>query len=377
MKQEEKGFTMIEMLISTTMLLLIMYSVFMMIEFQMEFSKTQQARTRLVQESRYLLSTFSSDLKNAGAVLTLAHTGGFLTKPPYFNGVFPINGVDTGTADTYPDGIIIASADPDAVTTLSQALTPVAGGDIPVNETLVISPALPWAQGDKGIIMGIDGYYIFSVGSVGASGNTLTMEGGAIYYSGMLNSPAAPTGTSTGYVDTPPAEGTGDGIEYPLNAPVMRLTNFGIYLVNERYDKKLEKNVREFIKVTDANGDTSGDFLSSGSSCIKGVIAENIWDFQISYFCYPNYPDHTMKDEYFAPGSTGTNEELLKGIRDRILKEILVSVVALSPKHAGKGKFTNQVPGIGDCSGYTLPLGKYNYQLFNLNIDPRNFNISI
>ena len=157
----------------------------------------------------------------------------------------------------------------------------------------------------------------------------------------------------------------------------MRLTNFGIYLVNERYDKKLEKNVRELIKVTDANGDTSGDFLSSGSSCIKGVIAENIWDFQISYFCYPNYPDHTMKDEYFAPGSTGTNEDLLKGIRDRILKEILVSVVALSPKHAGKGKFTNQVPGIGDCSGYTLPLGKYNYQLFNLNIDPRNFNISI
>lgn len=375
MKQDEKGFTMLEMLISTTLLLLIMYSVFMMIEFQMEFSRTQEARTRLTQESRYLLTSFSSDLKNAGAVLTLAHTGGFLTRPPYFNGVFPINGVEAGTADTYPDGIIIASADPDAVTTLTQAFTPSGGGDIPVQGTLVKTPALPWAQGDKGIIMGVNGYYVFSVSSV--SDYTITMDGNAVYYSGMLDSPTTTTGTITGYVDTPHADGTGDGIEYPVNAPVMRLTNFGIYLVDERYDNKLEKNVRELVKVTDANGDTSGNFLSSGSSCIKGVIAENIWDFQISYFCFPNYPDNTMKNEYYAPGSTGTNIDLLEEIRVRSLKEILVHVVALSPKHGGKGDFINQVPEIGDCRGYTLPSGKYNYQLFNLNIDPRNFNISI
>jgi type II secretory pathway pseudopilin PulG len=382
MKKEEKGFTLVEVLISTTLLIIVMYSVFMMIEFQMEFSRTQQAKTRLQQESRYLLSSFAADLKNAGAILTLTHTGGFLANAPYFNGIFPINGVDAGTADDYPDGIIVASADPDATTTLSQAFTPSAGGTIPVTRTLVTdslsgSTYQPWLAEDMGIIVGINGYYIFRVATIGTDNLSITMGENAVYYSGLLNSNSASSGTTTGYVDTPASFGTGDTLNYPQNAPVMRLTNFGIYLVDERFDYKQKRNVRELIKITDANGDTSGNFLTSGSSCIKGVIAENIWDFQISYFCYPNYPDHTVINEYFSAGSSGTFADLLAEIRSRSLKEIVVNVVALSDTHAGKGTFSNQVPSLGDAAGYTLPTGKYNYQIFNLSIDPRNYNISL
>lgn len=380
MKKEEKGFTLVEMLISTTLLLIVMYSVFMMVEFQMEYAKTRQAQTRLQQESRYLLSSFSADLKNAGAILTLAHTGGFLAKAPYFNGIYPINGVDLGTQDDYPDGIIVASADPDATTTLSQPYAPSGGGTIPVTRTLVTDSLSgttyqPWLEKDKGIIVGENGYYIFTVSSV--QDYSITMGDTPVYYSGLLNSNSTKTGTTTGYIDTPDAMGTGDTLTYPENAPVMRVTNFGIYLVDERYDAKLKRNVRELIKVTDANGDTSGNFLSTGSTCIKGVIAENIWDFQISYFCFPNYPDHTVRNEYFTAGATGDFAGLLSEIRVKSLKEIVVNVVAISGKHGGKGTFTNQVPALGDSGSYTLPIGKYNFQVFNITIDPRNYNISM
>lgn len=375
MKKEEKGFTLVEMLVSTMLLVLIMYSVFMMIDFQMEFSKTQQAQTRMQQESRYLLTSFAADLKNAGAILTLAHTGSFLADTPYFNGIFPINGVDAGTNDTYPDGIIIAAGDPDAVTSLTAAVALSPGATLPVKSTAVVSPALPWSPSDKGILISSDGYYVFSVASVGTDGSSITMASTPVYYSGMLNSPVTQAGTSTGYVDS--ATNTGDSLTYPMNAPVMRLSNFGIYLVDERFDAKLNRNIRQLVKVNDANGDTGGDFLSSSSSAIKGVIAENIWDFQISYFCYPNYPDHTVKNEYFTDNSTGNYNDLMVEIRGRSLKEIVVNVVALSEEHAGKGTFTLNVPQIGDCSGYILPTGKYNYQIFTLSIDPRNFNISL
>lgn len=375
MKKEENGFTLIEMLVSTMLLVLIMYSVFMMIDFQMEFSKTQQAQTRLQQESRFLLTSFAADLKNAGAILTLAHTGSFLADTPYFNGVFPINGVDAGTDDDYPDGIIIAAGDPDAVTSLTTAITISAGAPLPVKSTAVLSPAQPWSAGDKGIVIAAAGYYVFSVASVGTDGASITMAGTPVYYSGLLNSPTTQAGTSTGYVDS--AVNTGDSITYPVNAPVMRLSNFGIYLVDERFDYKLNRNIRQLVKVSDANGDSGGDFLSTSSPAIKGVIAENIWDFQISYFCYPNYPDHTVKNEYFTANPSGNYNDLLVEIRGRSLKEIVVNVVALSDEHAGKGKFNLNVPQLGDSSGYTLPSGKYNYQIFSLSIDPRNYNISL
>ncbi|MCK4763934.1 MAG: prepilin-type N-terminal cleavage/methylation domain-containing protein [Candidatus Aminicenantes bacterium] len=371
--KKTQGFSIVEMLISTTLILVVMYSVFMLLEFHGELSKTQQARTRLQQESRFLLTNFASDLKNAGAILTLVHTGGFLAQAPFFNGVYPINGNFSGV-DQYPDGIIIASGDPYAVTKLAAPAVPSGGSSLQVDSTQVEYPADPWAQGDKGILVGADGYYVFEVQSVTA--NSIAMRSAPVYYSGLLNSPQTPQNTDTGYVDT--VTTAGNSVTYPNKAPVIRLTDFGIYLVNERFNSKTKRTMRELIKVTDSNG-AGGNFLAESNQAEKGVIAENIWDFQVSYVCYPNYPDHTVKNSYFSPDSTGgTFTDLMDEINTRALKEIVINVVALSDEYAGKGYFDKlNVPTIGDRASYTLPAGKYTYQLFTLNIAPRNYNISI
>ncbi len=366
MNQEQaKGFTLVEMLISTSLMVVIMLSVFLIVTFHIDMSKTQDARVRLQQESRFFLSSFASDLKNAGAVLSIANTPGFLSSFAYFNGIYPLN------SSTYADGIIVATGDPQAVTTLTQEYTP--GNPLIVKDTVVPYPAVSWSPGDKGIVIGTTGYYIFAVESVDVS--SITPRDAPVYYSGMLNSPQTTSGTNTDYVDS--SSPSGDGITYPINAPVIRLSDFSIYLVDERDDLIQGRKIRELVRVTDANGDSSGSFLSPTSAAVKGVIAENIWDFQVSYICYPNFPDDSVKNIYFTISSPGSLDDLLTDIQTKALKEIRVNVVALTDEYAGKGTFTLQVPDIGDRNKYNLPVGKYTYKVFTLTIEPRNFNIML
>ena len=109
---KRKGFSLVEAMVVLVLMLIIMSAVYMMIMYYRDVSGTEQARVRQTQESRFLLSVFSSELKNAGAVMTLVNTGGFLTMPPYFNGIYPLNNTDV------PDGVIVASGDPNAVSKL-------------------------------------------------------------------------------------------------------------------------------------------------------------------------------------------------------------------------------------------------------------------
>jgi prepilin-type N-terminal cleavage/methylation domain-containing protein len=351
MKQRQ-GFTLVESMVAMMLMVMIMISVYMMILYYRDVSGTEQARVRQTQETRYLLSVVNSELKNAGSVMTLTNSGGFLAAPPYFNGIYPLN--NTG----FPDGVIIASGDPNAVSKLVSAVTPSAG-TLLLNNTFA-TPA--WAIGDQGILIGPDGFYVFAVANV--SGNSIEMESTPVYYSGLLN--------TANYDD--PETVMGNAVTYPVNAPVMRLGEFSIYLVQERYDNAKGRNVRELFRITDCNGEA--DVLSAASTASKGMIAENVWDLQLVYTAYPNFPDVTVKDNYFTSGG-GNLADLLTALRLKTLKEVTVNVVALTDDYPGKGTITFPLPLLADRAATSLPAGKFNFKTFTFLVQPRNFNIKI
>jgi prepilin-type N-terminal cleavage/methylation domain-containing protein len=352
MKQRQ-GFTLVESMVAMMLMVMIMISVYMMILYYRDVSGTEQARVRQTQESRFLLSVFSSEMKNAGAVMTLTNTGGFLAIPPYFNGIYPLN--NTG----FPDGVVIASGDPNAVSKLVSSVTPSSGTRM-LNNTIA-TPA--WAIGDQGIVIGPDGFYVFAVKTVSAT--SIEMESTPIYYSGLLN---------TAHYDDPETV-MGNAVTYPANAPVMRLGEFSIYLVQERYDDAKKRNVRELVRVTDCNGD--GDVLNAASTASKGVIAENVWDLQLVYTAYPNFPDIVTREDYFTDGGLSNLDDLLTALSAKTVKEVTANVVALTDDYPGKGMITYALPLLADRGATALPAGKFNYKTFTILIQPRNFNIKI
>jgi prepilin-type N-terminal cleavage/methylation domain-containing protein len=354
--RNRKGFSLVEAMVVMVLMALIMSSVYMMIMYYRDVSGTEQARVRQTQESRYLMSVFSSELKNAGAVMTLTNSGGFLTTPPYFNGIYPLNNTN------FADGVILASADPHAVSKLTASIDPSGSSVLLLNNTIA-TPA--WAVGDHGVLIGPDGFYIFAVASFTSS--SITMEATPVYYSGLLN---------TAHYDDPETV-MGNSVEYPVNAPVMRLSDFSIYLVNQRYNTDKERNVRDLVRVSDCKG--IADVLGNNDPVngpVKGVIAENVWDLQLVYTAYPNFPDVTTKNNFFTGGG-GTRTDLLTAIRVKTLKEITVNVVALTDDYPGKGTISYALPLLADRPAATLPAGKFNYKTYSFLIEPRNYNIKI
>jgi prepilin-type N-terminal cleavage/methylation domain-containing protein len=350
---KRKGFSLVEGMVVMVLMVMIMSAIYLMIMYYRDVSGTEQARVRQTQESRYLMSVFSSELKNAGTVLTLTNTGGFLSVPPYFNGIYPLN--NTG----FPDGVVVASGDHNAVSKLVTAATP-SDGILYLNNTNA-TPA--WAIGDQGILIGPDGFYVFAVSDVDAT--SIDMEGSPVYFSGLLN--------TDNYND--PETVMGDAVEYPVNSPVMRLSEFSIYLVQERYDDAKKRDVRELVRISDCHG--KGDVLTNPDPFIvKGVIAENVWDMQLVYTAYPNFPDVTVKDDYFTSGG-GNLADLLTALRIKTMKEITVNVVVLTDDYPGKGTITYPLPLLADRAATSLPAGKFNFKTFTFLVQPRNFNIKI
>ena len=116
-KRSQSGFSLIETLVTMTMFFFILYGVYAMISHYGAVTQTEHSRIRMQQESRYLMASFASEIKEAGALLTLADMQTFLGRPqgklPYFNGIYPLN------QTAFPDGIIVATGDPEAVTRLT------------------------------------------------------------------------------------------------------------------------------------------------------------------------------------------------------------------------------------------------------------------
>jgi len=379
--KDRKGFSLIETLITMSVFLIVLSGVYVMVVHYGDVSRTEHSRLRMQQEARFLMSNFASEVKNAGSVLTVTFTGWFLEgKAPYFNGIFPLNKTN------YPDGIILASGDPEAVTRTSDAYNPMDGNVIPVEDTNV--PAYDdtrpyeyrqWAPNDIGIVVSDEGYLVFKVEDVTAT--SIQMREEPVYYSGLLNTTASPF-KGIGYSD--PVETKGNAIEYPRHAPVVRLDSFSIYLFKEvahPRDDLSDRLVRQFTRVSDCFGQE--DALSDGSDSIKSVISENIWDLQIAYIAYENFKDADpdtdidIAHHYFAGGTTSQNAyDLLDDLRARNLKQLDFTAISITDEYGGSGEFDERkVPAIGDEGAYDLPSGKYNYKIVSFSLEPKNYSI--
>lgn len=360
--RNRKGFSLVEGMVVMVLMVLIMSAIYMMIMYYKDVSGTEQARIRQTQESRYMLSVFSSELKNAGAVMTLANTGSFLATPPFFNGIYPLNNTN------YPDGVILASADPNAVSKLTAEADPSTSPFELQVSSVVGNPG--WSEGDQGILIGPDGFYVFRVATGGVSATSLTLTDAPIYYSGLLN--------TTHYIDTEPAAGAGNEVIYPVNSPVMRLADFGIYLIEERFDDAKGRNVRDLVRVSDCAGQANV-LTSTNPNIVKGVIAENIWDLQLAYTAYPNFPNVAPKNDFFTSGGSSVLADLLNDIRSKAFKEVTVSVVALTDDYPGKGVVSYSLPQLADHapSASNNLTGKFTYKTYSFMIQPRNYNINL
>jgi prepilin-type N-terminal cleavage/methylation domain-containing protein len=379
--KDQRGFSLIEMMISMGLFLIVLSGVYVMVVHYGQSSQTEHSRLRMQQETRYLTGPFASDIQNAGAVLTITFTGFFLKDDPYFNGIWPLNKVN------YPDGIIVASGDPEAVTRLTESYIPGDSGPVLAVETTELEgydatrpyELRQWAKGDTGIIVCKEGYFVFCVERL--TDTTIIMREEPVYFSGLLNTIAS-TFEGISYADT--VEVPGDSVEYPVNAPVIRLDSFAVYLFKEvahPFDSISDRLVRQFIRISDCMGEA--DVLGDGSKAVKSIISENIWDMQISYLGYEHFDELTPETPidkahyYFAGGTTNSSaDDLVDDLRARRLKQVDISVIIMTDEYGGIGKFEDRfVPALGDRIGYNLPDGKYSYKIVDFSIETKNYNI--
>lgn len=379
--KDQKGFSLVEMMVSMGLFLVVLSGVYVMVVHYGEVSRTEHSRLRMQQETRFLMGPFASDVQNAGAVLTITFTGHFLKNDPYFNGLWPLN------KTAYPDGMIVAAGDPEAVTRLTEPYVPGDSGSVLTVESTELAgydatrpyELRQWAKGDTGIIVCKEGYLVFSVETL--TETTITMREEPVYYSGLMNTTASPYSAVT-YTD--PAETNGDSVEYPQDAPVIRLDSFAVYLFKEvahPIDGISDRLVRQFIRVSDFMGEA--DPLGDGSKAVKSVISENIWDMQITYLAYENFDELTPDIDidnthyYFAGSTTNPSaDDLVVDLRARRLKQVDISVITITDEYGGRGEFTDRlVPALGDGISYYLPPGKYNYKIVDFSIETKNYNI--
>jgi hypothetical protein len=364
--KNNRGFSLIELLISSTVTLMIMGSIFTILIAYGKRSHDNQSSVRQVQESRFLTNILASDIKNAGAIISLANTGGFLRGNAYFTGVSSLNSA------TGPDGIIVASGEPDVVGTLTSSFTP--SNDTISIESLQPSTGTPnaWTIGDFGIVIAKNGYYVFKVSAF--STGTITKRSQAVYYSGLLTDVLSDT--LVGVTDK------GNAITYPINAPVIKLANFSIYALKEEDDSDLRRKRRDLVRIVDTFGIANA--LTSNDTNIKRyVMASNIWDMQIAYYSYPDYPAVTNKKSFFVSGSSETVETFFPVMQSRLIREISIDIVALTDDYINNSSIGSfNISSLGDRAEYSLPKNasgkyKYYYKVYKMLIQPKNFGINI
>jgi prepilin-type N-terminal cleavage/methylation domain-containing protein len=179
----KRGFTLVEMMISLTIMLFVILALVTLIITTQSAHLTEGRKLDMNQGARMVEQMLYDGFRSAGSVLSLANTPALLGGAALpFNGVYPLN--NSG----YPDGVILSSGDPDALTRLTADFAPGSTLLNVMSVNLGDGSAVAWQQGDIGMIMRTDGYYVFRVEDPVAMGDTeLGIRNTAVYYSGLLN----------------------------------------------------------------------------------------------------------------------------------------------------------------------------------------------
>lgn len=387
--KNEKGFSLVETMVTMALFFVVLGSVYSMVIHYGNVSRTENSRIRMQQESRYMMTNFTQEIQDAGAVLTAMG----LERPIIFNGVYPLNQTD------YPDGFIVASGDPDGVTRLAEDYSFADDSYYLTVDTVIkttsagYNPAKEyefraWKPGDKAILVNQNGYLIFKVKTVTYNTNDtdiIEMREQPVYYSGLLYTQSSRSAGARLYTDTLGSGVKGNDVTYPAKSAVIRLTSFAIYLFQDITYPSVsgERLIHQMIRVTDAMGEA--DVLLGTSTAEKSIISENIFDLQISYKAYEtnevfkeSTPTTTTDLNFYYFGGTGTSSDagaLMTNFRNLLVKQVDIAVVNLTDEFGSEIELNHSVPAIGDESAYTLPYGRYGYQLYSQSIDLWNYNV--
>jgi hypothetical protein len=323
------------------------------------------------QGARVIEQMLYDGFRSSGSVLSLANTPVLLASPTIpFNGIYPLNN------NNYPDGVILASGDPLALTRLT---APFAPNSTSINIQSVKLPDgsdVAWHLNDYGMIMRTDGYYVFKVLATPAlTATTLSVRATPAYYSGLLN--------TANYNDQCNEQlgAFGNIGNYLINSPVLRLDYFNIFLTRTEDDGS-----RTLTLTTDCENE--GDIFAKSITATRAVpILPNIQDIQIEYItkvvspavapdiwagsvaptggvAHPNpCPDH-CQDFY--------NQFYTKNIASaRIF--VLLRTEEEKNKRKGSG-IVFKKPAMGDVAAATLPVGRYHYTYMQYEVLIRNYN---
>jgi prepilin-type N-terminal cleavage/methylation domain-containing protein len=366
----KRGFTLVEMMISLTIMLFVILALVTLIITTQSAHLTEGRKLDMNQGARMVEQMLYDGFRSAGSVLSLANTPALLggTALP-FNGVYPLN--NSG----YPDGVILSSGDPDALTRLTADFAPGSTLLNVMSVNLGDGSAVAWQQGDIGMIMRTDGYYVFRVEDPVAMGDTeLGIRNTAVYYSGLLN--------TAHYNDACDDQlGTlGNNGNYLSESPVLRLDYFNIYLVRTENDGS-----RTLTLTTDCEG--VGDIFAVGAPITNTravPILPNIEDIQIEYLTH-DVPPLIWAGSDGARGnpcpagseSSGDCSNFYSQFYTKNISSARIFVLLRTEeernKHEGSGVVYVK-PLMGDTAGGELPVGRYHYTYMQYEVLIRNYN---
>jgi Tfp pilus assembly protein PilW len=360
-RNNQRGFTLVEALISSALTVVVFLSIFSVIIATQRSHNTENRRLDMNQAARGVDQFLVEPCREAGAVLTMLNTTSFLGAVPQFNGILPL--YDAASLGAYPDGVMIASGDPNAITSLVADFD---SGESSVSVlTTMVRPEpasgaeYAWHVGDIGMLSRADGFYVFKVTEVAET--SLTVAANPTYYSNLLS--------STHY-DDPTSTGTGN---YPAGSPVTRLDNFSIFLVRDETDGS-----RTLVMVNDFNGanmaadlSTAATFDNVDNRRIGPVpILPNIQDLQVSYIQI----DPATGAQTIFPSGPNAWAALLNKTISAIRFEMLFRTQEETDK-SGAGSIYRH-PAMGDSvdSGQLLT-GRYHYHFLTRDVGLRNYPI--
>lgn len=376
-KKNISGFTLIEAITASIILLFIVITMYTMIMETESTHVTEENKVDMNQAARAIDIILCENIRNAGSVLTLLRTPPFLQATPPFTGIYPLNN------DNFPDGIILASGDKAAVTKVTS------GGFTPGDGVLNLQDSVTnldgtgtlWAKNDVGIIVKAGGYFIFKViGDVSMGATYLTIRDTPVYYSGLLNVPGKYADHSLIHLGSLGNAGT-----YADGSPIIRLNYFNIFTVKTETDGS-----KTLTLTTDTEG--VANILEDGKeTATRAVpIIPNISDIQFEYITKDDPEEFWAStssagtnhpDPCGTPGSTDCTG-FIQNFSNRNISSIRVfALMRTEDKHKRKnieegaiGQPFNKAR-MGDIAAATLAAGRFHYTYLTYEVFIRNYNI--